>query len=330
MAVEDKVTLLNSIKNISADILTQNQADQMLGLIADELGRYDIEMQECDRSNDDCLDIYLAAKYSEGKSPETLFQYKYKLTCLMKRVKVPTKEITVYHLRKFLSDEKARGISDETLKDDKYCFSAYFNWLFREGLIPRNPVANLGAIKGKKVIKPAYQATDVERLKRACRNLRDLALISFLSATGCRVGEVVRLNRDDIDLQNYQCKVLGKGDKERMVYFDSVTAMVLREYLESRTDNYESLFPGNAYRDRSNRLSAQGIRRVFTTLRKRAGVDARVHPHKFRRTLATNLIHKGMPIQEVAAILGHEKLDTTMKYVVIDQTDVHHHYNKYA
>ena len=330
MAMDSKITLLNAIKDLSADILTQTQADRMMGLVADELARYKVEVVENEESKaDDCLDAYLSAKAVEGRSEQTIERYRYLITRLMTSIKVQTREVTVFHLRKFLGDEKARGISDTSLEGMRQCYAAYFNWLHREGLIVHNPCANLGAIKCRKVVKRAYLDTEVEKLKRACCNLRDLAIICFLRATGCRVGEVVRLNRGDVDLAKGECKVLGKGNKERVVYFDSVTAMIIGDYLESRTDEYDALFPGNSYRNRSSRLSAQGIRKMLHTVQDMACVETNVHPHKFRRTLATGLIHHGMPIQEVAAILGHEKIDTTMRYVVIDKGDVKHHYNKY-
>lgn len=329
MAIEAKVTLLNAIRDISADILTQKQADEMLGLVADELGKYSVEMTAQDNSSDDCLDAYISAKSCEGKSPKTLFRYKYIISRFMKTINVRTRDITVYHLRKYLADEKARGMADGTVKGYRECFNAYFNWLFREGLIPKNPCVNLGQVKCKNVVKQAYADTELEKIKRACRCLRDLAIVCFLAATGCRIGEVTPLNIQDIDLKNRECKVLGKGNKERIVYFDSVTAMILSEYLESRTDGYEALFPGNAFRDRSDRMTDQGIRRMLEKVKVKAHITNKVHPHKFRRTLATNLIHKGMPIQEVAAILGHSKLDTTMEYVVLNHEDIRHDYNKY-
>lgn len=304
MAMDSKITLLNAIKDLSADILTQTQADRMMGLVADELARYKVEVVENEESKaDDCLDAYLSAKAVEGRSEQTIERYRYLITRLMTSIKVQTREVTVFHLRKFLGDEKARGISDTSLEGMRQCYAAYFNWLHREGLIVHNPCANLGAIKCRKVVKRAYLDTEVEKLKRACCNLRDLA--------------------------KGECKVLGKGNKERVVYFDSVTAMIIGDYLESRTDEYDALFPGNSYRNRSSRLSAQGIRKMLHTVQDMACVETNVHPHKFRRTLATGLIHHGMPIQEVAAILGHEKIDTTMRYVVIDKGDVKHHYNKY-
>ena len=243
----------------------------------------------------------------------------------METVRVNTRSITVYHLRQYLAQEKARGIADSTLEGTRQVFSSYFNWLQREGLIQTNPTANLGAIKCAKKIKLTYSEIDIERLKFNCKRLRDRAIVCFLKSTGCRISEMTQLNRDDIDLAALEVTVLGKGNKERTVYLDQVTGMLIDEYLKSRTDDHPALFIGKG----TERLKPGGVRYMLRHLAERASVN-HVHPHKFRRTLATNLIRHGMPIQEVAAILGHDKLDTTMRYVVLDKSDVKNSYRKYA
>lgn len=328
MAYEAKVTLLNSIKDLCADTLTSTQSDQLLGMIADTLSRYEVELiADNTPETDDCLNAFLSAKAVEGRSENTLARYKYIISRLMDSVNVTTREITVYHLRKYLSGEKLRGMSDRSLEGMREVFSSYFNWLQREGMLKQNPTANLGTIKCRKVVREAYKETDVERLRYACDNPRDRAIVSFMRSTGCRVSEIVNLDLDLIDINKRECKVLGKGNKERVVYFDAVTAMFLHDYLETRTDNCAALFPNLSGQ---GRMSAQGMRAMLHRLQDKCGITASVHPHKFRRTLATTLIHKGMPIQEVAAVLGHDKLDTTMKYVVIDQQDVKHSYDRYS
>ena len=166
---------------------------------------------------------------------------------------------------------------------------------------------------------------DIERLKAACHTLRDKALVCFLLSTGCRISEVTSLNREDVDLRTMRCKVLGKGAKERIVYFDMVATMHLRAYLETRNDDHPALFVGKG----TERLKPGGVRLMLNETAKRAGVE-HVHPHRFRRTLATNLIAHGMPIQEVARILGHDKLDTTMGYVYLDDRDIQSSYRKYS
>ena len=261
----------------------------------------------------------------QGRSEKTIKRYRYLIGRMMEDVNVPTRSITVYHLRQYLAKEKARGISDRTLEGTRQVFSAYFNWLHREKLIETNPIANLGTIKYPKKIKVTYSEIDIEKMKFCCKTLRDRAIICFLLSTGCRISEMIRLNRENVDLNNLECTVLGKGNKERTVFLDPVTGMLIRDYLTQRKDDSPALFINK----RKQRLSAQGVRAMMVKLAKVSTVD-HVHPHKFRRTLATSLIRHGMPIQEVAAILGHDKLDTTMQYVVLDKTDVKNSYRKYA
>lgn len=326
MAIEAKAVFLSELERSFSSVMTADVMSKALSIVADSLGRYSIEvLSSPDVSNDDLMQAYMDAMKVQGRSAKTLARYTYIIERLMVSVGVGTREITVYHLRRYLSDEKARGISDRTLEGTRQVFSAYFNWLHREGLIAKNPVANLGAIKCLKKVKDVYSDVDVERLKFCCDSLRDKAIVTFLLSTGCRISEMTQLNREDVDLTTLECKVLGKGNKERIVYMSSVAAMQIRLYLASRTDDHEALFVGKG----TSRMHPGGVRLMLNNLADKAGVE-HVHPHKFRRTLATNLIRHGMPIQEVASILGHDKLDTTMQYVVLDQTEVKNSYRKYA
>lgn len=325
MSIDAKVTLLSRIENEVGRILTVDETSKIMSLMTNQIDNFIIEhSNNIVIEKDECLKAYIEAKKIEGRSPKTIERYERLLKIVMKSVKVPTKQVTIFHLRKFLSDEKARGIQDSTLEGLRQAICAYFNWLQKEGLIEKNPASNLGAIKYQKKIRKAFSNTDIEKLKLSCKSERDKAIILFLNATGCRISEVVNLNRDDIDIKNLKCKVLGKGNKERTVYFDPVTAMVLESYLKSRKDNNPSLFINK----NRTRLLQGGIRFLLKELGNNAGVE-HVHPHKFRRTLATNLTSKGMPIQEVATILGHDKLDTTMKYVCINSAQTQRSYLHY-
>lgn len=325
MSIDAKVTFLSRVENEIGKILTVDETNIIISLMTHEMDSFVVEHGNCKSvEKDECLNAYLEAKKIEGRSPRTIERYDRLLKIVMKAVKVPTREVTIFHLRKFLSDEKARGIQDSTLEGLRQAICAYFNWLQKEGLIEKNPASNLGAIKYQKKIRKAFSTTDIEKLKLCCKNERDRAIVLFLNATGCRISEVVNLNRDDVDLINLKCKVLGKGNKERTVYFDQVTAMALDNYLSKRRDDYPSLFLNK----RKTRLLQGGIRFLLKTLGNKAQVE-NVHPHKFRRTLATNLTSKGMPIQEVATILGHDKLDTTMKYVCINSAQTQRSYMHY-
>lgn len=326
MSIQDKATLLNRLENALGDVLTVAEMGRVMGRVADTLSGFSVQQIEAENpGKDDLLAAYISAMQIQGRSPKTIERYRYIIGRLMQAVKVSTREITVYHLRQYLSDEKARGICDNTLEGFRQVFSAYFNWLQREGLITQNPTANLGAIKCPKKVKQTYSDVDLEKLKFSAETLRDRAIVCFLMSTGCRISEMIQLNRDDVDLNALECTVLGKGNKERTVYIDAVTSMLIRQYLETRRDDEPALFIGK----RRERLLPGGVRYMLRTLGEESHVE-HVHPHKFRRTLATNLIRHGMPIQEVAAILGHDKIDTTMQYVVLDKTDVKNSYRKYA
>jgi len=326
MPIEGKVTLLGEMERELSDKLTAADIATVLSVLSDKLSPYHVELVDNSEADcDDLLDAYLSALSVEGRSEKTIEHYKYVIGKLYVAVKTPTRKMTVYHIRRFLADEKARGISDRTLDGFRQVFSAYFNWLMREGLIDANPCANLGAIKYTKKQKDLYSDVDIERLKFGCKTLRDRTIVCFLKSTGCRISEMTQLNRDDIDMKSLECKVLGKGDKERTVFIDQVTAATLQAYLDSRTDSSPALFVGKG----TDRMKPGGVRRMLRDLGTRTHVT-HVHPHKFRRTTATNLIRRGMPVQEVAAILGHDKLDTTMQYVVLDKTDIKSAYRKYA
>lgn len=326
MSIEAKAVLLREVENSLADQLTVSMMSKVLSTLSEKLDFYKLEKIAFDPdATDDLLGAYLSALFIEGKSPKTIDRYKYIISKMMQTVKVPTRKITVYHLRNFISSEKDRGISDRTLEGMRQVFSAYFNWLQREGLIASNPTANLGTIKYQKKQKDIYTEADIERMKFGCKNIRDRAIICFLKSTGCRITEMTQLNRDDLDLINLECTVLGKGNKERVVFLDQIAAMTLQNYLSERKDNSEALFVNRS----GERLTPHGVRQMLVRLGEASKVE-HVHPHKFRRTAATSLIRHGMPIQEVAAILGHDKLDTTMQYVVLDKTDIKNAYRKYA
>ena len=270
------------------------------------------------------LKCFLEALKVQGRSEKTIERYRYILERMLKAVGVPTRRVNVYHLRTYIAAEKARGIKDATLESNRQIYSSYFGWLQREGLIEKNPIANMGVIKVPKKEKQTFTDVDLDNLKNACKCARDRAIVMFLAATGCRISEVVALNRSDIDFVNLRCVVHGKGNKERMAFFDNVTAVALQRYLAERHDFLPELFSG-----KRGRLSADGVRSMLNDLADRAGVE-HVHPHKFRRTFATELARHGMPIQRIMAVLGHESIDTTMGYVVQNVNEVDNDYRRYA
>lgn len=323
--LENKMELMSRIESNLAHILTAVDLNQAMSVIAGELDTCKIEIEHQEEVEMDMLNAYLEAKEIEGRSKKTIERYRYIITRMMETVKTSTRKITVFHLRSYLMTERQRGISDRTLAGYRDVFCAYFNWLQKESLITSNPTSNLGSVKCMKQVNLPFTDVDIERLKAACGYVRDKAIICFLLTTGCRISEVVGLNREDVDIKNMQCKVLGKGNKERIVYFDNITAMYLKKYLNSRSDCLHALFIGKG----SQRMTPGGVRKMLNQIASYAGVE-HVHPHRFRRTLATNLINRGMSIQEVARILGHDKLDTTMRYIYINDKDVQMVYRKYS
>ena len=327
MSVEDKTRLINNIKTSLSDILTVSDMDKTIEVITNELYRFDVSMLDLElNSKDDMLKAFINALAVEGRSPKTLKRYDYIIQRMLRSIKLPSNEISVYDIRSYLSKEKERGVSDRTLEGNRQIYSSYFGWLHREGMLKSNPIANIGAIKSKKKVKDTYSDVDIELMKSACKTIRDKALISFMLSTGCRISEIINLNRSDVDLINLECKVVGKGNKERVVYIDSITSMLLSKYLESRKDENEALFISSKLKER---LHGSGVRAMLKEIQDISKVS-HVHPHKFRRTFATNLIKRGMPIEEVAALLGHDKLDTTMQYVVLNKDDIKHAYARFS
>lgn len=308
--------------------------DDTINLVQDvlvmQLNKYEV-IERCtevairDDSAEGILKKFLATKRVEVIADSTLQRYKEINWALINYLGKPLEEITTYDLRFYLSMRRQIGkVSNRSLDGMRRCYSSFFSWLAAEGLISHNPCAALAQIKCRKMVKKPYSATEMEKMRKACDNVRNLALVDFLYATGCRVSEVVRLDISDVDFEKMECIVLGKGNKERKVYLTEVAAMHLQEYLNSREDSCEALFVG-----RGKRLGKNGIETIIKGLGKMAGVE-NAHPHRYRRTLATNLLDRGMNIQDVAAILGHADLKTTQIYCYISQANVKTAYRKYA
>ncbi len=308
-------------------------ADMIQDVLVIELNNY--EMQErctdvviCDDSAERILKKFIATKRVEGIAESTLQRYAYENRKLIQFLGKSLPEITTYDLRFYLSYRREKGktkVSNRTLDGIRRCYSSFFGWLTAEGLIRRNPCAAIKQIKYRKEVKKPYTATEMEKLRMACKNIRDLALLDFLYCTGCRVSEVAKLDIDDVDFEYMECTVLGKGNKERTVYLSEVAGLHLKEYLSTRIDNSMALFTGKG----TERLGKNGIEVILKRIGKKAGVT-NVHPHRYRRTLATNLLDRGMNIQDVAVILGHADLKTTQVYCYISQKNVKTAYNKFT
>ena len=325
MAIEAKLNFMDRLQMEIGSILTVTQVGKLMEVVKSILNGFDVnELLAEGNSNDDLVDCFISAKRVQGLAQSTLHRYALVIRKLIREARVRTGEITVHHLRRYISNQQESGLKDSTIEGERQVFSSFFNWLQRENLINRNPTANLGAIKTAKKIKKIFTESDIENMRRCCRRIRDRAILETLRSTGCRISEVMGLTREQVDLNNMQCLVHGKGNKERRVYLDPVAAMCIRNYLNSREDSEPWLFMGQ-----KGRLTQSGVRYMLAEMEKISGVD-HIHPHKFRRTLATELARRGMPIQEIARILGHEKIDTTMRYIVLNDDDVKHDYRRYA
>ena len=329
MSIASRQQLILEIGSAVGHYISVDKIDEAMSLISERIGRFSIELDEqpkgSDSETEDLLDAFLSAKEVEGRSPLTIERYSYICRRALNQIRVPLRDVSVFHLRKYFSEEKARGVADSTLDGNREVLSSMFGWLHKEGLIKSDPTANLGTFKVQKKVRKPYSSTDIERLKEQCVKSRDKAIICLLMSTGCRIGEVCRLNREDLDFNSKEVTVLGKGNKERTVFLDDVTVMVLTRYLAERKDDAEALFIGK----RKERLEPGGVRCMLKKLASKANVE-NAHPHRFRRTLATNLIDHGMEIQTVAQILGHERLDTTMKYIYMDKSNLKTQYRRYA
>ena len=326
MAIDAKISFINQIETGLATEVTLDAMNRVMRIVADTLEGYEMrETFETEDREDDLFNSFISALRVQGRSEKTIERYKFVITRLLDAVKLPIRRITVYHIRAYITAEKERGIADSTLEGLRQVFSSFFGWLHREGLIERNPVSNIGTIKCPKKQKGVFTDDEIHRLMMNCTTGRNRAIIAFLRSTGCRISELTELNRNAIDLNAGECIVRGKGDKERVVFLDDVAKMYLRQYLSTRRDFLEPLFIGY----RMERLQPGGIRIMFNEVAERAGVE-HVHPQKFRRTLATNLARRGMPIQEIAAILGHDKIETTMEYIVMQKDDIKQAHRRYG
>lgn len=285
--------------------------------------------QEADTEQEevDYLEVFLSAKRIEGCSEKTLIYYKNTIQQMLDSIGKSVCTIVTEDLRTYLAEyQKEKQSSKVTIDNIRRIFSSFFAWLEDEDYIIKSPVRRIHRIKAASTIKETYTDEQLESMRDNCDNPRDLALIDILASTGMRVGELVLLNRDDISFDERECIVFGKGDKERMVYFDARTKIHLQNYLNSRVDTNNALFV--SLKAPYDRMKIGGIEVRLRELGKRLNID-KVHPHKFRRTLATVAIDKGMPIEQLQKLLGHQRIDTTLQYAMVKQSNVKNAHRKY-
>lgn len=308
----DKQQFIGDLTDAFKSVLTVSDMEKVQSALLGVLSGYEItRISEGDKvaASADYLQMYIDAKAIEGRTQKTIARYQYIMNQFFNKENVTAQETTVFHIRDYFMREKNRGISDSTIAGYRDVFNSFFGWLFNEGMIPKNPCANIGTIKQEKKVRKPFSSIEIQKMLDACDTLRDKAIIMFLLNTGCRISELCGVNAEDVDLNRRECVVYGKGRKERTIFFDEVTAWVLAEHMKAEHID-GALFFGKG----TKRLHAGGVRKMLKNIGAKSGVE-NVHPHRFRRTFATNVINHGMAIQDVAAILGHEKLDTTMRYI---------------
>ena len=328
MSQIDKRICLDELRQRLGDIITANDVVRVVNVVDDILIDFDVVSVRSDSPDTDSeqlLEFFLTTIEIQGYAPKTVYGYKRILMRLYKETGVPFKKMRTEHIMEFLAGEKKRGISPVTIENYRHTFNSFFAWMIREEIITKDPMLRIMPFKMPDIMKLPFTDTELKKLDEAANSVRDRAIVAFLGATGCRVAEAVSVDRAEIDWQKNRLKVFGKGSKERMVYIDSVSAMLIQRYLNERTDDLPALWIGRG----SERLTADQMRIILKKIGARAGVEG-VHPHRFRRTLATRLLRAGMPLERVQKILGHAKITTTQKYIFVDDTDVANDYRKYA
>ena len=311
----------DTIKYILVDMdeyLTANQSQKLQRVLTSRLTSQTKSVSSVSNSN--YLAMFLNAKKIEGCSERTLSYYKTTVEKLLDGITDPIRKVTTDDIREYLANYQGlNDCSKTTIDNIRRNISSFFTWLEEEDYIIKSPMRRIHKIKTTKTVKEVISDEEIEKMRDKCKNLGDLAIIDFLYSTGIRIGELVRLNIDDIDFEERECIVFGKGDKERRVYFDAKTKIHLTDYINSRFDTNPALFV--TLDAPYNRLQISGVEIRLRRLGRELGIN-KVHPHKFRRTMATRAIDKGMPIEQVQKLLGHSQIDTTMHYAIVNQTNV--------
>ena len=323
------------IKSIESSMLNHLNAEQMKRLqavLSHVLWDVDIvpaneDKEIGEKPNSELLTAFLDAKTLEGCSKKTIRYYRLTIEKMLDTINKNSVTITTEDLRKYLTDyQKINDCSKGNLDNIRRIFSSYFMWLENENYVLKSPVRRIHKIKSTKAVKETISDDSMELMRDNVAHPRDLAIIDLLASTGMRVGELCGLNRSDIDFENQECVVLGKGDKERIVYFDARAKLHLQNYLNSRKDDNPALFV--SLLKPHARLEIPGVEIRLRKLGRKLDIP-KVHPHKFRRTLATKAIDKGLPVEQVKTLLGHSQLDTTMEYAIVNQTNVKNSHKKY-
>lgn len=322
ISMEEKIV---TIVNKMADYLNISQMKKLQEVLLQTFSKNTIQKEEI--SNDEYLRLFLDAKRIEGCSERTIKYYSVTVVRMLQKIETPVRKISTEEIRKYLVDyQKINDCSKVTMDNVRRNISSFFSWLEEEDYILKSPMRRIHKIKTKQPVKEIISDEAIELLRDHCQCPRDLAMIDLLYSTGIRVGELVNLNISDIDFEARECIVFGKGDKERKVYFDAKAKLHLLNYLHKRDDDNPALFV--TLDAPHERLKISGVEIRIRTLGRKLNMG-KIHPHKFRRTMATRAIDKGMPIEQVQKLLGHSQIDTTMQYAIVNQTNVKTSHQKF-
>ena len=320
--MEEKII---SIMNEMAEYLSVGQMKKLQEVLLKNM--VENEPKKSNISNSEYLRLYLAAKQIEGCSERTIQYYRTTVEKMLGIIQTPVRKISTEEIREYLADyQKINNCGRVTVDNIRRNISSFFTWLEEENYILKSPMRRIHKIKTKTIVKETISDEAIEKLRDGCECIRDLAMVDLLYSTGVRVGELVNLNIRDIDFEDRECVVFGKGNKERKVYFDAKAKLHLQKYLDTRDDDNEALFV--SLDAPHNRLQISGVEIRIRQLGRKQNLT-RIHPHKFRRSMATRAIDKGMPIEQVQKILGHSQIDTTMQYAIVNQNNVKSSHQKF-
>ena len=320
-----KEKLILEISNAMTEFLSVEQLAKLNGVLLKSISKYTVSMGEeqapsLATSNEALLKAFLSAKQVEGCSQPTIRYYGNTIKLLADNMPKRFTDYTTEDIRAYLAVfQQKHNATKVTVDNVRRIFSSFFSWLEEEDYILKNPVRRIHKVKTGTQVREVLSDESLESIRDTCTRSRDLAMIDLLASTGMRVGELVKLNREDINFTERECVVFGKGNKQRIVYFNARAKIHLQQYLNERRDQNEALFV--SLNNPRNRLQISGVEVRLRKIGREANVP-RVHPHKFRRTLATMAIDKGMPVEQVQKLLGHVKIDTTMHYAMVSQNNV--------
>ena len=325
-----KSSIIIDLRNRLTGKISENDIRIVTIELTKLVDHYRIDEQKIADTNENnkMLDSFLSSKRLEGCSEKTIAYYQTTINMFLRKINSPISSINTEDIRIYLAQyQSERHSSKVTIDNIRRIFSSFFSWLEDEEYILKSPVRRIHKVKFGRTVKDTFTDEELERMRDACDNIRNLSVIDTLISTGLRVGELVRLNRADINFIERECIVFGKGDCERKVYFDARTKLHLQEYLKQRTDDNPALFV--TIHKPKRRITINGVESMLKTLEETTNIN-NIHPHKFRRTMATRAIDKGMPIEQVQKLLGHVRIDTTLHYAMVNQENVKNAHKKFV